>query len=312
MRRHSWLKNLYRKLANPKIRIDARRLRRVSNAESVIVERLEPRRLLSAGAAAVGFETRVNTFTPNTQLAPAIAMDAAGDYVAVWQSNTQDGSNYGIYAQRYNAAGAAQGVEFQVNTFTTGSQKCPSVAMDTAGDFVVTWQSYPQEGSGEGIYAQRYQADVAPVIYQIEGMSLNAVASLTTPVTATLLAFDQDTNTWTGATIQIAINYRSDQDLLGFVNTANITGSWNVVTGTLTLSGTDSVSNYRTALRNVTYHNTSGSPNTALTRTIDFQVTDGLLSSGQISRDLTVMSSSTPAVISGVSGAGRISRMPLH
>ena len=153
---------------------------------------------------------------------------------------------------------------------------------------------------------------MALVIYQIEGTPLNAVASLYTPVTSSLLAYDQDSNNWTGATIHIATNYRSDQDVLGFVNTANITGSWNVVTGTLTLSGTDSVSNYRTALRNVTYHNTSGSPNTALTRTIDFQVTDGLLSSGQISRDLTVMSSSTPAVISGVSGAGRISRMPLH
>ena len=31
----------------------------------------------------------------------------------------QDGNDLGVYAQRYNAAGVAQGSEFQVNTYTT-------------------------------------------------------------------------------------------------------------------------------------------------------------------------------------------------
>jgi hypothetical protein len=30
--------------------------------------------------------------------------------------------------------------------------------MDAAGNFVVTWSSYGQDGSGSGIYAQRYNA----------------------------------------------------------------------------------------------------------------------------------------------------------
>jgi hypothetical protein len=30
--------------------------------------------------------------------------------------------------------------------------------MDAEGDFVVAWQSSPQDGSGTGIYAQRYTA----------------------------------------------------------------------------------------------------------------------------------------------------------
>ncbi len=32
--------------------------------------------------------------------------------------------------------------EFRVNTFTTGNQFDPAVAMDDDGDFVVTWQSF--------------------------------------------------------------------------------------------------------------------------------------------------------------------------
>ena len=146
--------------------------------------------------------------------------------------------------------------------------------------------------------------DVGPWLYQIEGTPLVAPGPLATPVTSSLLVFDADSNNWTSATIQIAINYQSNQDVLGFVNTPNITGSWNAATGTLTLSGTDTVSNYRTALHNVSYHNTSATPNTSSVRTIDFQVSDGLLPSNIISRDVTVLSSSVPAVISGVNGTG--------
>ncbi len=146
--------------------------------------------------------------------------------------------------------------------------------------------------------------DVGPWLYQIESTPLMAPAPLTTPVTSSLLVFDADSNNWTGATIQITINYRSDQDVLGFVDTTNIKSSWNATTGTLILSGTDTVSNYRTALHNVTYHNTSSTPNTSVVRTVQFQTTDGILPSNFITRDLSVLSSSVPAVLSGVNGTG--------
>ena len=38
-----------------------------------------------------------------------------------------------------------------VNTTSTDSQSNPSVAIDADGDFVVTWQSYNQDGSYCGI-----------------------------------------------------------------------------------------------------------------------------------------------------------------
>ncbi|MFO1003249.1 MAG: M10 family metallopeptidase C-terminal domain-containing protein [Planctomycetaceae bacterium] len=109
-----------------------------------------------------GGEFRVNTFTPGMQRAPSVAMDADGDFVVSWESQIQDGDGFGIYAQRYNTAGVTQGGEFRVNTFTKEGQLEPSIAMNAAGDFVVTWESEGQENSGYGIYAQRYRSD-APV-----------------------------------------------------------------------------------------------------------------------------------------------------
>jgi len=108
-----------------------------------------------AGASA---EVRVNTTVVGNQLESDIAVDADGDYVVTWSSDGQDGSGDGVYAQRYNAAGAAQGGEWQVNTTTTNDQYEPSVAMDADGDFVITWTSIGQDGSGHGVYAQRYNA----------------------------------------------------------------------------------------------------------------------------------------------------------
>jgi hypothetical protein len=112
-------------------------------------------------AIPLGSEFRVNTNTYLHQQNPAIAMDSNGNFVVVWEDQVQDGSNYGVYAQRYDNTGAPQGVEFRVNTYTTFNQSNPAIAMDSDGDFVVIWQSF-QDGSSNGIYAQRYDNTGAP------------------------------------------------------------------------------------------------------------------------------------------------------
>jgi len=249
-------------------------------------------------------EFQVNSYTTNDQFMPSVAIDRAGDFVITWTSDLQDGNSLGVYAQRYDGGGSRQSNEFHVNTYTTDARFSPTAAIDGVGDFVIAWESNLQNGDFYGIFAQHYQVDVAPVLSQVEANFLNAIASQTTPVTSTLSTFDQDNNTWAGATIQISINYQSGQDVLGFTNIGTINGSWNASTGTLTLSGTDTISNYRAALRNVTYHNTSGSPNTSAIRTIEFQANDGFLLSNVVTRDLTVATASAPAVLAGVSGTG--------
>jgi hypothetical protein len=113
----------------------------------------------AASGAALGGEFRVNTTTTGDQINPSVAMDTGGDFVVAWQSQGQDGSGWGVYGQRYNAAGVQAGGEFQINTTTAGDQKLARVAMDATGDFVVTWESYGQGGDGatqSNIYGQRY------------------------------------------------------------------------------------------------------------------------------------------------------------
>ncbi|MDZ4686874.1 MAG: cadherin domain-containing protein, partial [Planctomycetaceae bacterium] len=112
----------------------------------------------SNAGVAQGSEFRVNSLTTNSQTFASVAMDADGDFVVAWGSDGQDGSDYGIYAQRYNAAGVAQGSEFRVNSLTISAQTFASVAMDADGDFLVAWQSYLQDGMSYGVYAQRYNA----------------------------------------------------------------------------------------------------------------------------------------------------------
>jgi hypothetical protein len=112
----------------------------------------------NASGAAQGSEFRVNATTSGTQSDPAVAMDANGNFVVAWTSNGQDGSGDGVYAQRFNAAGVAQGGEFRVNTNTSGNQRCPVIAMNANGTFVIGWDSTGQDGSGEGVYAKRYNA----------------------------------------------------------------------------------------------------------------------------------------------------------
>ena len=89
-----------------------------------------------------GEEFQVNTYISLDQERPAVAMDKKGNFVITWQSDGQDGSESGIFAQRFDKEGLAIGPEFQVNTYTESDQTFPAVAMDKKGNFVITWQSW--------------------------------------------------------------------------------------------------------------------------------------------------------------------------
>ena len=114
----------------------------------------------------LGPEFRVNTYTTNDQRYPSVSLaGGSGDFVVVWQSESQDGSSYGAFGQRFSAAGAPLGPEFRANTFTPGNQghAGPAVALDPSGNTVVTWSSYGQDGDGFGVYAQRYSSAGVPL-----------------------------------------------------------------------------------------------------------------------------------------------------
>ncbi len=107
----------------------------------------------------LGDEFRVNSGGGTLQQFSTVAMDSDGDFVVAWTSEGQDGNGRGIFARRYDSNGTPQGSEFAVNTVTAGDQLLPDIAMDADGDFVITWQSYGQDGDGYGIYARRYNSN---------------------------------------------------------------------------------------------------------------------------------------------------------
>ena len=115
--------------------------------------------IFTADAEKIGAETRVNSTTTNYQTTPDAALLSSGGWVVAWESNGQDGSQKGIFQQVYNADGSTVGSEVMVNTYVTGQQASPLVTALADGGWVVTWQSSGQDGSGEGVYQQAYDAD---------------------------------------------------------------------------------------------------------------------------------------------------------
>jgi hypothetical protein len=119
-----------------------------------------PRAAFPQSGTPQGPEFRANTFTTGSQLAPSLATNIAGDFMLVWES-PQDGSGNGVFGQRF-AAGVPIGPEFRVNTYTTGNQFAPAASSDITGDVMVVWASDLQDGSGLGVFGQRYLSNGVP------------------------------------------------------------------------------------------------------------------------------------------------------
>ena len=122
------------------------------------------RRFASTGDALSG-DFQVNSSTQRDQQYPSISVASDGSFVVAFQSNGKDEpavtTSPGIFARRFDSSGAALGAEFQVNTYTTGAQSLPDVAMQPSGGFVVVWQDHTQPG-GAGVFGRLYDATGAP------------------------------------------------------------------------------------------------------------------------------------------------------
>jgi gliding motility-associated-like protein len=107
---------------------------------------------------------------------------------------------------------------------------------------------------------------------------------------------DVDNSNLSGATVSMTTNFTSGEDVLVFTNQNGITGVYDPATGVLTLSGTSSVLNYQTALRSVSYQNTSENP-VVFTRTISFQADDGMNLSSPDTRSVNVIATNDAPVL---------------
>ncbi len=125
---------------------------------------IQGQRYASDGST-TGGELQINTYTTSNQYLGWVALDADGDFVVVWQSEGSggtDSSDDSIQGQRYASSGATAGGQFQVNTYTTSTQRGPTVGLDADGDFVVVWQSDGSGGTDSSSYSIQ-KSDVATV-----------------------------------------------------------------------------------------------------------------------------------------------------
>jgi len=125
-----------------------------------VLESLENRLLLAVAPTGPEFQTNTTTVAAATN--PALAVAPAGSVVSAWMVFGAAGLNE-VYAQFYNSLGQRQGSEIRVNTYTEGQQAFPSASVDDAGNYLITWSSAGQDGSGYGVYGQRYSPAGTPL-----------------------------------------------------------------------------------------------------------------------------------------------------
>jgi len=98
-------------------------------------------RFMAADGTFVTGDVLVNSYVQNLQIDPAVACLADGNVVITWSSYLQDGSLFGVYGQRFSAAGQKLGTEFPVAQSTLNNQRSSVVAGLPNGNFAVFWVS---------------------------------------------------------------------------------------------------------------------------------------------------------------------------
>jgi hypothetical protein len=108
----------------------------------------------SSSGSPLGDPFEINSGTSSVTL-PAIASDAAGNFVVAWETF----STSRVMARPFAAAGQPVGDDFQVNTYTTTGPgyfyRVPTIASGGSGNFVVAWQTFGQDGDAHGVAGRR-------------------------------------------------------------------------------------------------------------------------------------------------------------
>ncbi|HZH27732.1 MAG TPA: calcium-binding protein, partial [Azospirillaceae bacterium] len=109
-----------------------------------------------AAGAKVGGEIHVNGITTGYQGKPDVVGLANGGFVVAWASLSLDGSESGIQAQHFDAAGASVGGEFRLNGDTAGRQYDVVLSARPDGGFSAVWTSEFQDGYGAGLVTRSF------------------------------------------------------------------------------------------------------------------------------------------------------------
>ena len=204
---------------------------------------------------------------------PATMGNVAGSYAAPILTLTSAGAT---------ATVAQWQVALRAVTYSNSSQNPSTLARSTS--FVVNNGSSTSAPATKTVNV--VAVNDAPVLTNGSTISYTesaAVTAINTAITVT----DVDSVNLSGATVSLTSNFNSSQDVLSYATALGITGTYTAATGVLALSGTTTLANYQTALRNVKYNNTSNNP-TLGARTVTFVVTDGVNASNAISSSINI------------------------
>jgi len=111
---------------------------------------------LDASGAKSGPAFRVNVQIQGDQQKPQVSLLNDGGAVFVWQGGRAGFQK--IFARFLSSSGLFVTGDVRANTYTNGFQVDPAVATLADGSVVVVWASSGQDGSLQGIYAQRFTA----------------------------------------------------------------------------------------------------------------------------------------------------------
>ena len=122
-------------------------------------------RINGAGVVQWAANGVVVSAVPNdTKFSVQAISDGAGGVIAVW-SDTRNGANQDVYAQRLNGSGVAQWTAGGVPvTSASGPQGNPQIATDGAGGVIAVWSDYRSGTStfDQDLYAQRLNSAGVP------------------------------------------------------------------------------------------------------------------------------------------------------
>lgn len=178
-------------------------------------------RRIAADGTPLGSEFAVNAFTTGDQSGPRVAAAQSG-FVVVW--TTPRAATYDIHGRRFDSTGDALGSEFTVNSDTAHDHDQGAVAPNGAG-FVVVWTSSGQDGSGYGVFGQRFDSGGARFGSEVR---INSVT-----------AGDQDSPAVAGNADGFVVVWRSDACIRGrrFASSGMAVGSEFQVNANDTLTG---------------------------------------------------------------------------
>ena len=103
----------------------------------------------------IGGEILVNQTTAGAQEKPAVAMNNNGKVVVVWSSYSNAVSSFDIKARMFELNSPVT-VELLVNSTNANAQNNPAVDINSDGEFLVTWDSWDQDGGDRGVYMKRF------------------------------------------------------------------------------------------------------------------------------------------------------------